>query len=584
MPASLVEANSLLAVDIGAVNTRAAYFDVVEGKYRFIAMAQAPTTSAAPIKNLVVGLQAAIQSLQGLIGKPLMDNDGRLITPSQPDGLGVDHFAATISAGPSIRTVVVGVLPEVSLRSAQNLAQTTYARIVETFSMNDTRRPDEQVDAIMRCSPDLVLIAGGTDGGATQTINKLVELIGLATYLLPEARRPSVLYAGNQALADEIQATLKGIAPQVSTAPNIRPLPTFEDLAPAQRELARLVVGIRARQMPEVEEIRILAGDMLMPSSNAQGRMVRFLARYFESDKGVMCVDLGAGAASMGVSFDGDLHLGVFPQFGLGEPLAGLLRYTSLEDLSQWIIADVSDDLLRDYMAQKSLQPAYIPANATELAIEQGLARRILQLVAGATAARLPAFRRSRSGVLPPFEPIFASGAVITEAPTQGQKLLMLLDGLQPSGITTLALDQNNILSMLGAAAEINSLLPIQVINSGALSYLATVISPVSNANYGTPVLKLKLTREDGSQAENQIKMGQLQVLPLEAGQTARLQLRPMGRTDVGLGPGRAGELDVIGSSLGVVIDARGRPLRLPQEADKRRDLMRRWQTTLGGG
>lgn len=583
MPASLVEANSLLAIDIGAVNTRAAYFDVVEGKYRFIALAQSPTTSAAPLKNLVVGLQAAIQSLQTLIGKPLMDNDGRLITPSQPDGIGVDHFAATISAGPAIRTVVVGVLPEVSVRSTQALAQTTYSRIVETFTMNETRSPDEQVDAIIRCSPDLVLIAGGTDGGATQTVNKMVELIGLATYLMPETKRPAVLYAGNQALAADIQTSLKGIAPQVAVATNIRPLPDFEDLAPAQRELSRLVVGIRGRQMPEVEEIRILSGDMLLPSSYAQGRMVRFLASYFESDKGVMCVNLGAGAASMGISFDGDLHLNVFPQFGLGEPLAKLLRYTSLDELAQWVVADVSEETLRDYLMQKSLQPGYIPATSTELAIEQGLARRLLQLAAGASASRLPVSRRSRSGVLPPFEPIFASGAVITEAPTQGQKLLMLLDGLQPSGITTLALDQNNILSMLGAAAEINSLLPIQVINSGALSYLATVISPVSDASYGTPILKVKLTREDGTQTETQIKMGALQALPLDAGQTARLQLRPAGRTDVGLGPGRAGELDVIGSSLGVVIDARGRPLRLPQEPDKRRDLMKRWQATLGG-
>jgi hypothetical protein len=33
MPASLIEGNSLLAVDIGTVTTRAAYFDVVEGRY-----------------------------------------------------------------------------------------------------------------------------------------------------------------------------------------------------------------------------------------------------------------------------------------------------------------------------------------------------------------------------------------------------------------------------------------------------------------------------------------------------------------------------------------------------------------------
>ncbi len=582
MPISLIEGNSLLAVDIGSVNTRAAYFDVVEGKYRFIALGQSPTTSVAPVKNVLVGVQSAIQALQALIGKSLIDSDGRLIVPSQPDGMGVDHFVATISAGPVIKTAVVGVLPEVSLRSVQSLAQTTYARIVETFSMNDTRRPEEQVDAVLRWMPDLVLIAGGTDGGATQTVEKMVELIGLASYLMPEEKRPSVLFAGNQALAKEIENSLKGITAQIAVSSNIRPLPEMEDLSPAQQELSRLVVGVRARQMPEVEEIRMLTGGHLIPSSFGQGRMIRFLARYYDADKGVLSVDLGAGSASMGVSFDGDLLLNVFPQFGLGESLAGLLRYTSIDEIARWVIEDVSDEVLRDYLAQKSIFPAYVPATAEELAIEQGLARHLLQLTARATASRLPVSRRSGIGVLPAFEPIFASGAVITEAPTQAQKLLILLDGLQPSGITTLALDQNNILSMLGGVAEINSLLPIQVINSGALSYLATVISPVSDTNYGTPILKVKMTRQDGSQMETQIKMGALQALALQAGQTARLELRPMGRTDVGLGPGRACELDVIGSSFGVVIDARGRPLRLPVERDKSRELMKRWLATLG--
>jgi hypothetical protein len=159
----------------------------------------------------------------------------------------------------------------------------------------------------------------------------------------------------------------------------------------------------------------------------------------------------------------------------------------------------------------------------------------------------------------------------------------MLLDGLQPAGITTLALDQNNLLAMLGATAEVNSLLPVQVIDAGALAYLATVISPVSNASYGTPIVRVKLIREDGTEMSSEVNMGNLQILPLDSGQTARLELRPLQRADVGLGPGRAGALDVIGSSLGVVIDARGRPLQLPSNAGERIKLLKKWLKTVGG-
>ncbi len=197
--------------------------------------------------------------------------------------------------------------------------------------------------------------------------------------------------------------------------------------------------------------------------------------------------------------------------------------------------------------------------------------------------SRLPASLRGRSGLLPPFEPILASGASITGAATPGQKLLMLLDGLQPVGISTLVLDQNNLLSMLGAAADLNPVLPIQVIDAGALAYLATVICPVSTANYGTPIVQVKLIHEDGTQTTSEVKMGNLKILPLESGQTARLQLRPLQRADVGLGPGKAGEVDVIGSSMGIVIDARGRPLKLPAESERRRELNKKWQQTVGG-
>ena len=119
MSTSLIEGNSLLAIDIGAVTTRAGYFDVVEGRYRFISMGQSPTTSAAPLKNVALGAQMAIENLQSLLGKPLIDADGRLTVPSQPDGAGVDSIVTTISAGPAIKTIVIGLLADVSLKSIE---------------------------------------------------------------------------------------------------------------------------------------------------------------------------------------------------------------------------------------------------------------------------------------------------------------------------------------------------------------------------------------------------------------------------------------------------------------------------------
>lgn len=583
MPASLIADNSLLAVDVGTVTTRAAYFDIVEGQYRFIGMGRCPTTNFGATRNLVLGVQLAIENLQSLIGKQLMDEEGRLLIPSQPDGSGVDGMVTTFSVGAPIKTLVIGLLPEVSLNSIEKLAHTTYARVVDSISLNDPRRLDEQVNAIIRHSPELVLIAGGMDDGASHSINHLIETVGLSAYLMPDGQRPAMLYAGNRALAGEIRATLSKIASELVICPNVRPALEVEALGPAQRELASLTTNIRQRQMPELDELRTLSGGIILPSAYAQGRMARFLSSYYGGNKYVLSVDIGASAVSLAASFGEHLHLNVFPHFGLGESLAGLLKYTTLDDIARWLPMEIPIETVRDYLYQKSLYPQYVPAVREELFIEQAIARQNLLLSAHTMVQRLPERYRNQSGLLPSFEPILVGGAVLTDAPSLGQKLLMLLDGLQPAGITTLVLDHNNLLSMLGVAAEVNSLLPVQVMDTGALAYLATVISPVSNAAYGTPIVRAKLIREDGTAMTSEVNMGNLQILPLESGQTARLELRPLRNADVGLGPGRAGAVDVIGSSLGVVIDARGRPLRLPSNAAERIKLLRKWLKTVGG-
>ncbi|PWH18398.1 MAG: hypothetical protein DDG60_00460 [Anaerolineae bacterium] len=583
MPASLVDGNSLLAVDVGAVTTRAAYFDVVEGQYRFIGMGQSPTTNhASGMRNLVLGVQLAVENLQNLLGKPFMDEEGRLLIPSQPDGSGVDGMVVTLSAGTPIKTLLVGLLPDVSLHSVEKLANTTYTRIVDSLSLNDPRRLDEQVNTIIRQSPELILIAGGVDGGATHSINNIIETIGLAAYLMPDGQRPAMLYAGNRALAGAIHNTLGKIASELVICPNVRPTLEVEALGPAQRELAKLTINIRQRQMSEIDELRILSGGVILPTPYAQGRIVRFLSVDGEN-KHILSVDIGASAVSLAAAFGEDLHLNVFPQFGVGEALTGLLKYTTIDDIARWLPIETPLETVRDYLYQKSLYPHYLPATREELLIEQALARQNILLATQTMVSRLPGRYRRTLGLLPSFELILASGSVITNAPALGQKLLMLLDALQPAGITTLALDQNNLLPMLGAAAEVNNLLPIQVIESGALAYLATVISPISNSSYGTPIVRAKLIREDGTTMTSEVNMGNLQILPLESGQTARLELRPLRNADVGLGPGRAGAVDVIGSSLGVVIDARGRPLKLPSNTTDRVKLLKKWLKTVGG-
>jgi hypothetical protein len=177
------------------------------------------------------------------------------------------------------------------------------------------------------------------------------------------------------------------------------------------------------------------------------------------------------------------------------------------------------------------------------------------------------------------------SGSVITRAPSLAQSLLIILDGIQPVGVTTIILDQNNLLPALGAAASRNSALPIQVLESGAFLGLATVIAPHLTGLPGSVIMKGILTDQNGNENRFTIKQGALEALPLPPGTVGKLQIRLSRHADIGYGPGRAplAGIPVSGTALGIIIDARGRPIRLPTDVGRRRDAIKKWMVTLGG-
>jgi len=583
MPVSLIDADSLLAVDVGTITTRATLFDVVEGHYRFIASGQAPTTAAAPFRDLGEGVNQAIANLQSITGRTFLNSEHQLIVPVQ-DGAGVGSFAATISAGPAVKTVLVGLLNDVSLESIQRLARTSYVRVVETIGLNDPRKPEQQVDSIIRLTPELILVAGGTDGGATRSVEKLIEIIGMICYLLPQEKRPAVLYAGNQSITTHAKDTLQSLTASLTVAPNVRPALEIEDLQPAQRLLSDLLIRIRAGQMKGVDELTSWSGGAVLPTASAHGRMIRFLSEVYGAKRGILGVDIGASHVSVAAGFGGALTTGVHPHLGLGESLANILRYTSLEDIMRWLPLDLSPEMVRDYLYQKSFYPATLPAVVEDLAIEQALARQLLHIAMKSAEADFPpGINRPAAGLMPVFDPIMASGSVITRAPTLGQSLLILLDAIQPVGVTNVILDQNNLLPALGAAAARIPILPIQVLESGAFLGLATVVTPVVTAKAGTPVLRVWVTYANGNQSQVEVKQGGFEILPLTTGQSGKLTLQPLHHADVGYGPGRANEITISGTVLGVVIDARGRPLRLPADQNRRRELLKKWLWTVGG-
>ena len=315
MPETFIDAESLLAVDVGTVTTRAALFDVVDGHYRFISSEHAASTAAAPHRDLRAGVFQAIENLQTVTGRTFLDETRHLIVPAN-DVTGVDIFAATFSAGPPVRTVLVGLKEDVSLASARRLVRTIFTRVVDTISLDDNRKPEQHIDSLIRLRPELVIVSGGTDNGATQAVRQLIETIGLACHLIPAENRPALLYAGNKSLADEIKTSLQSLTLGLSTSPNIRPDLETENLPPARLALARLFTQVRRSQIGGVDELNAWAGGTLMPTAYAESCMIRLLSRMHDQGRAILGVDLGASAATVAAAFGEELALGVHPHIG----------------------------------------------------------------------------------------------------------------------------------------------------------------------------------------------------------------------------------------------------------------------------
>ena len=182
-----------LVVDIGSTTTKALLFERRRGRYELIGDAQAATTVEAPTEDVTVGLVEAIKALGAAVGRRLL-RDGRPVV-----GEGIDAFLATSSAGGGLQILVSGLARSVTAKSAYRAACAAGGVLLDVLAIDDGRMPHEKVEAIEHLRPDMILIAGGVDGGTKTHVVELAELIAAAD---PKPRlgrgyRLPVIYAGN---------------------------------------------------------------------------------------------------------------------------------------------------------------------------------------------------------------------------------------------------------------------------------------------------------------------------------------------------------------------------------------------------
>lgn len=556
--------HSCLVAECGSNTTTVALFDVAAGSYRLLARAVAPTTAGAPWHNLAEGVYLAIQQVEKITGRALLTPQRKLISPARQQGGGVDQFIAVASAAPPLATALVGLFDDISLASARRVLGSTDAQEISCLNLDDEQDEETYLATLLANEPDLIFIVGGTDGGAAERLLHLAEKTHLAAGPLAERRRVQVLFAGNKQLRERVGAIMRNRA-QVHVAENVRPDLQTENLADAIREVNNLYSDLKLGGLPGVHALNEWSKQPPMPTVQAFATLIRYVAALHKGR--VLGLDLGSSSVSLVLADPDRTQIYRRNDLGMGRMIGTVLDEVELPAIARWLPFTLSPAAIRDFILHKSLYPQTIPATDEEVYLEQAIAREIIRL-----AVPKP---------LPPFKMLLVRGQTLTQMPRPGQAILLLLDALQPAGIFSVAADKYGVLPALGALSSSQPLAVVQAMEAGILSDLGWVIAPLGKGQAGQSVVKGVLESPEG-RFDLDVEAGRIDTTVLGVGQVAQMSLTPDKRIDLGFGPGKGKKLSVRGGVVGLVVDARGRPLP-SLDPEKREEQIRKWYWDVGG-
>ena len=408
----------------------------------------------------------------------------------------------TVTFGRSLRVALLHGREEASRRAVTQLALASGAEIVARVRATDPRSFVEAAQALRDAKPDVVVIQGGSKDQA--------------------------------ALAELLEALRLGCGVQ-------RPMPRIfafvdEGVAQALRlradpfEFERFAAG--AEMVEALRDLR-RAGDEDIVLRDA---LIEDAARALATTNGTtaLAVDVTERSTSLVlVRADGRIEAAHLVPLGLGMGADHVVVRASLDNVRRWLPWAIDAPALLERVFSRPRRPGALETSEAVL-LEMALAREAIAhaLRDVADAGLDVAAMRSAPAIL-------VTGRVAS-LPKSGQSLLVLVDGLEPSAVSTVFREPDE-----GRAERVGMVVPVTTRKSA----------------------KIRITRASGRS-----------VARVEPGSFGLVSIG--GDVDVAIngagirGHGRSGE-------LGVLIDARGRPLSLPERDGERIPAVARWHAAL---
>jgi uncharacterized protein (TIGR01319 family) len=589
------ELKSVLATDCGSTTTKAILIEKVDGQWRQTWRGEAPTTVEAPFEDVTRGVLNAAMEVQELSGRQLVEDGG--IKQPDVDGQGVDMYISTSSAGGGLQIVVGGVVRSMTAESAMRAALGAGAIVMDAFATNDKRKPHEQIERIRQLRPDMILLAGGINGGTRKHVVAMTEMVAAAR---PRTRLGGgfnlpIIYAGNVDVRPDVERLLGGLC-DLSMTDNVRPVMEREDLTGARDTIHDLFMEHVMAQAPGYDKLMGWTDVPIMPTPGAVGLIMQTIAK--QRGINIVGVDIGGATTDVFSVFDGAFNRTVSANLGMSYSVSNVLAEAGLPAILRWVPFHIDEKGLRNRIGNKMIRPTTIPETLEELKVEQAIAREALRLafiqhkefavsLRGVQKQRTiaDAFRQTGSGdslvQMMDLDLIVGSGGVLSHAPRRVQSMRMMIDSFQPEGVTELAVDSIFMMPHLGVLSTVDEVAATEVFERDCLIFLGSCIAASGEARPDKPILRVQGTLR-GQAIDRTLSFGELHLLEATREDVFEGTAHPLqGTIDAGSGPGKVHAFQAKGGVVGIAIDTRGRPIVVP-EGDARVPAVQRWSHALG--
>lgn len=343
---------NIISIDIGSTYTKGALFSLAENTLSLEKSASVPTTP----DNLLSCFDEVFEELSEKKNHELF-------------------FSSSAKGG--LKIAAIGLVPELTLSAAKEAAVSAGARVSELYSY---KLCDNDISALSKNPPDIILLSGGTDGGAETYNLHNAAMLAKADIKVP------VIYAGNRCVSSEIARILSGM--ELYIVENV--LPGLEMTSPEPtREKIR-----------EVFLSKITAGkglDKIVEKTSAEPwptpySMLEYLKEIYEMrpDFGEFClVDMGGATTDVyscgGVSSPSSTII----QKGLPEPKVkrsvegdmGMRKsaFAVFENMNAEISGNLKKvnlpvSLFEEYLRKTEADSSYLPQTENEHVFERILA------------------------------------------------------------------------------------------------------------------------------------------------------------------------------------------------------------------